>query len=284
MSRVYDILVRARDALSDHREERWSDDRLIRLIDDGQKDIAAHTRILKDTYKFYLQDDIHTYPLPENVYLITRVSHNGEFLPLVSYDKMDKDYTDWELTKAPRIHAMVYDRRNMHELRVYPIPEDAAPEDDPYEFENGDIPEFVGDEVFGVVTNIDNYTLNTVLGVVTDVFDPGIEEEYFSDIWGVVTHMSESDANVTVWYIRIPDTVTKDTDELEIPPMFDRALRYFVIANAYADDLDTANQQKSSAAYAQYERELRLIKSADTMDGMRTPKNTEASYRGAFDE
>ena len=40
MARIEEILVRVRDTLSDPNKERWSDERLLRLMDEAQKDVA----------------------------------------------------------------------------------------------------------------------------------------------------------------------------------------------------------------------------------------------------
>ena len=202
MARIDDILTKARDRLVDHDKQRWSDARLLRLVDEAQKDIAKHSKILKGDTSIQLAEGQHTYDLPSDVWLITRAAFADCEIPLTSYDQMDEqgrkevitdrdynayerhrgyniNYGDnygrvcWELTEGSRIEYVIYDNRDMDRIRVYPIPNaDIAAND--YTFSNdGDI-EFVGVEVFGVVIGIDDYTVATVFGVLTDLYDPAI--------------------------------------------------------------------------------------------------------------
>ena len=63
-TRIADILTRARDSLADPNKERWSDDRLLRLLDEGQKHFAREAKLLKATSIINLFPDQATYTLP----------------------------------------------------------------------------------------------------------------------------------------------------------------------------------------------------------------------------
>ena len=150
MSRIDDIILRTRDVLADLDQQRWTDAQLLRLVDDGQKDIATHSKILKSSYTFSLADGVHTYTLPDNIWLITRASdQDGCRLALISYDSMDEQVEKlgvtrthrnqqrfphtvnfdffpkycWETDTGKSPLALVYDNRNLNQIRVYPIPD-----------------------------------------------------------------------------------------------------------------------------------------------------------------
>ena len=380
--RIDDILTRARDSLVDHDKQRWSDERLLRLVDEAQKDIARHSKLLKGTYEFSLEVGVAEYELPDEVWLITRASFDGCELALITYDKMDEaarketikdhriternrgySFNDgygkvcWEQTTGATIEALIYDNRNIQDIRVYPIPDGAIAAsqytfqnagyldpsiyeaDSPYGVLTG-VPDtdelleelgvvvdadsilylitnpdscngatlvdnvdfnspfgltaeiidtiqevgFHGDELLGEVVGIDDYTLDTVYGFTTDLYDPTVDTEKFDSPYGVVTDTTESQSSIKIWYIRNPATLVSTDSELEIAPIFDTALRLYVVGNAFLDDNDAAYRQKGQEFLAFYDRELGIASSTSSSDGVRSPSTNQTSYRGPFDQ
>ena len=377
MSRIESILTRARDSLADHAKQRWTDARLLRLVDEAHKDIARHSKLLKGTYDIALSTDIHTYELPDDVHLITRAAYDNCEIALVSYDTMDeqakKDSLScerhttierrsfsptpcWELDSAGYVDRLVYDNRNMGEIRVYPIPDCSLVEND-YTFQQagyldhivdetnspfgilttlgsadallddfgvtvsaegvsyivtdlascngieaidevtltspyGVLSEltdsvlsvaFHGDEQLGVAVSIDGYNTDSVHGVITSLYDPAIASEEFKSAFGPVTGVNETDATVKIWYVRTPATLEFSTDSLELPPMYDTAIRLYVVGNAFLDDNDAANRQKGTDTLGMYDRELNLAQTVSSADGARNATTLTTSYRGPFE-
>lgn len=304
MSRISDILVKVRDTLADHAKQRWSDPMLLRILDEGQKDIAFHTRILKGTYTFNPQPGIAEYTLPDNVWIITRASFDDSRINLVTYDTMDEmadkgvsilfryngdtiyDFSsaarlDWDSVESNVIEALVYDNRNVENIRVYPIPNVDFSEFD-YTFSNAGTAEYIGDDVLGVVTAIDDYTLSSDFGVVSALYDPGVTIETFSSVFGVVTSIAESDHFLKIWYIRKPDTIVAVDDELEINASCDTALRLYIIGNAFLNDNDAAFASKAKDFLGLYDREIGILSNASSRDNVSNPRATETSYIGPF--
>ena len=383
MSRIDDILVRARDSLADHAKQRWTDDRLLRLVDEAQKDIARHSKLLKGTFDISLSIDVHTYELPEDMFLITRASFDDCEITLVSYDSMDEQakkdvlnrerydvterrlgrgFTDlstsacWELDSAGYVDRLIYDNRNMGEIRVYPTPDESIAFND-YTFQQAgyldptlyatDSPfgvltdvatpdtlidalgvtvdadsitylitdpdscngaelvddigfsspyglvaeitdniasvAFHGDEQLGVAVSIDGYNADSIYGVVTDMYDPDINDEEFKTVFGVLTGVNESIGLVRIWYIKLPKTLTDVKDDLELPTMYDTAIRLYVVGNAFLDDNDAAYRQKGTDTLTMYDRELNLAQTTSSQDGARNPAALTTSYRGPFE-
>ena len=311
-TRIENILLRARDTLADPNKERWSDERLLRILDEGQKDLCRQTKILKGTYEFVLEIGQAIYELPTDIWLITRASFNNEEIQLLTYDYMDesvrkqrlsRQYQDsrerghgysrpiddigqrrWELDESDQISALIYDNRNLNEIRVYPIPNTDIAENN-YEFENAGDVEFAGDEYFGVVTDLTGdpeYTFDSPFGVVTQLFDPAFKVEQI-DTYGVVTDIKDSSSSVHIWYIRLPNEVAEVTDELEIPTMFDTALKHYVIAHAFRDDLDVQYRDMAAESMTLYNRELEVANETQRRDGTRAATTFVSTYRGAFE-
>lgn len=377
-SRIQDIIIRARDTLGDASAQRWTNDRLLRLVSEAQRDIASHSRILKGFTTLNLAVGVHTYTLPEDVWLITRATFGEAKIPLYSHDDLDRivsisrdraetfnaRYTSsetiddnyykfkWQTDTGDEIEALIYDRREINKIRVYPIPnEDIA--DNIYTFANagyladiiyeantpygvwteaenldafvdnfgvttsasavnyiitdssscngieletdvtfsspfglvGEYTEtiksvqFHGDEALGVTTSVDDYNIGSVYGIVTEVCDSTIDRTTFSSVFGVVTNIAEAQGVVDIWYIRIPNEVTSDIEDLEIPAMFDKAIKHYVVANAFDDDLDTRYAEKSAKAFELYQRDLQLAIDTDRTDATRASQYTD-SYRG----
>lgn len=311
-TRIENILLRARDTLADPNKERWSDDRLLRILDEGQKDLCRQTKVLKGQYEFILEVGVHTYELPTNIWLITRASYANEEIQLYTYDNMDermrkqrlsRQYNDsrergqgyssaidyvgqsrWELDESDRINALIYDNRNLGEIRVYPIPNENIAESN-YTFENAGDVEFAGDEYFGVVTDITgnpDYTFDSPFGVVTQLFDPSIKSEQIDD-FGVVTDIVDSTGACNIWYIRLPDDITDVLDDLELPYMFDTALKHYVVSQAFRDDLDVQYRDMAAESFTLYKRELEIAQETNNSDGIRNAFATATTYRGGFE-
>ena len=384
-TRITNILTRVRDTLADPRKERWSDERLLRLLDEGQQDVAKQSKILKGTFDLSLSIDQAKYDLPDDLWLITRATFDDYEIPLVSYDLMDErarkavvadrntseherrngygtnlgdrwTRTNWELDTSSRIEALVYDNRNLNEITVYPIPnEDIA--ENAYTFQNSGFldpsitqtnspfgvltgvpdtdelldefgvtidadsvvfiitePEgcngvslvsdvgfdspfgliaeiedtistvgFKGDELLGVTVSIDDYTIDTVFGAVIDLYDPAIAVENFNSPFGVITGVNESVALVRIWYIKLPQILTSLDQDLEIPPMFDVALKHYVIGHALRDDIDTQYREMGAESIKLYGRELGIAQETNRTDGTRNAVNFTPTYRSGFE-
>ncbi len=221
MSRISDILLRARDTLADPNGERWSDPRLLRLLSEGQEDIAKQTRLLKGELDIETLAGESVYDLPSDVWLITRASFDGCKLPLHTHHELDElvrtrainqedvyysrrgrgsstsdfgfaDYC-WELDTGVDVEALIYDRRNADSVKLYPIPigDEAklvtvvtSPG-----FDYDLLPvDGVATEIEGLCPEIENF--DTLFGVVTDIIVSTITET--PSVFGVVVNVTDS--------------------------------------------------------------------------------------------
>jgi hypothetical protein len=335
MARIESILQKARYSLADPSKERYSDERLLDAISEGQRDIARQTRLLKDEIDVVLNLAQPIYSLPSDLWLITRASFDNEPIPLMSYDRMDAEDCSWYTRFGNKVEALVYDKRNMHEIRVYPRPDStytietySIVPDNPLVLDpNGltaeqlqtihDLIAQLGildtqnplplsliysaagsiidvqpsdnntSPVFGVVTSVDGITPQSMLGVLTGM---SLESDYkswpgeveFTSPFGVVTDMSVTMGLLHINYIKDPAPIRLVTDELLVSPIFDTALKYYVLAQAFSDDLDSQYQAKAGDAMAMYQRELQTVGyPTDETDGTRATQYTP-NYTGPF--
>ena len=310
-SRIEDILTRARDTLADPGKDRWTDERLLRLVDEAQEDIAKQTKLLKGTYDLSLVIGQAEYSLPDDLWLIVRATFDDYEIPLKSYDNMgeqarkttlsrpsqygvertsgysvnlDSSYSryNWEVEEGSTIEALIFDNRNIQSIRVYPIPSASIAESS-YTFENAGTVEYVGDELLGVSTSITDYSANSIYGVITSLYEPAIANEIFNSVYGVVTGVTESEVVVKIWYIKTPAALTTVTDELELPRMFDVAIKHYVIGHALRDDIDTQYREMGAESIAWYERELKIARDTSSTNATKNAVNHSSTYRGGFE-
>lgn len=279
-TRVADIITRARDTLADPKKERWSDDRLLRLLDEAQKDFARQTSLLKGYTNIPLIPFTATYSLPEDCWRITRAHYAERHLRLVSHEAMDELDQDWYTRQGSTVEALVFDQRNDSVIRCYPIPDDSSVAYN-YTFEQSDTPEYAGAGRFGVVTEFGDYTFDGVFGVTTSLFDPEITTESFDSPYGVLVDAGESTGNIAIFYIRDPARIKYITDELETSSRWDIALKHYVVGHAFLDDLDTQYQQRGSTSLTLYDRELNLAQRTSRSDSTAT-QQYETNYNGGL--
>lgn len=345
MTRIEKILSLARLTLADPDGDRYTDENLLLLLDEGHKDICRHTQLLHGREDIWLQEGEAYFDFPDDLWLVTRVTYDMQKLNLVSHTELDHvphssrraadfniDTSKWEDdTGYPE--AVVYDRRNMLQGRIYPIPDSSIVErnytfstelqneyqmgnifgvfvdvpDDVFVSTDGvttgiddftlsssygvlsnvnafglDAPrEFAGDEYLGVVVAIDKYTINSLYGIVVDLYDPSIRGETFNSLYGVIVDATEIKAPLTVHYIKNPKDITRTSDELDTPYMYDTALKYYVVGHAFLNDLDSQYQAKGAQQLAFYDRELQIANKTQARDGTRASQfNTD--YRRVF--
>lgn len=301
--------------MSDEEVERWTDARLLSLVSDAQEDIIFHTELLKTRVTISLIVGQAEYDLPSDCYRLLRASTDFHEVPMVSYTTMDEnarreiyaedtlDYGQrdrgfisrsdfdnrqitWEDTTGSEVEAVIYDNRDPSKIRFYPIPDDGIANAE-YTFENAGPLVYSGDEMLGVVTDMESdglsdYTFDSPYGVVTSLFDPFVEVEVMESIYGVVTQINETEGFVTIWYTKVPPTIATDQDDLLIPRMYDKALRYFIVSHAYDDDHDTRSETKSAKFGNLYLREFERAKKFGETDGIRGPHH-RTHYRSAFE-
>ena len=86
---VRDIIEAARYRLGDLDKTGWSNDRLVKLVDDGQKDICKTTSIYRRITYIPLANNQTLYSLPRDCYDVKRIEYGGKQLPIFSREDID---------------------------------------------------------------------------------------------------------------------------------------------------------------------------------------------------
>ena len=182
-TRIEKILAQARLTLADPKKERWDDETLISILNEGLIDFCQQTEILHERIKVPISIGEPFFSLPDNCWKLTRVLYESSSIPLISHTDLDERYynnsskdfgiqkggPDWELDKGIPL-AIVYDRRNMLQGRVYPIPDTPLKKVD-YLFSSVASETLYPTELFGVVSNYSAGNLVNSFGVVSDIGD-----------------------------------------------------------------------------------------------------------------
>lgn len=267
MSIAQDIIDGARDSLADPSKERWSDARLLRLLDEGQKYIARMYSLLHGESSVFLSTGQTIYGLASDLLIINRCTYLGKVLPLYTYDEMDNSDPGWAARTGSSIEALIYNNRNLQDIRVYPTPDDNFP-----------VTHITMDSPYGVATSVEGAT-GPAFGVLTDIAFTDEGQAQLKSVFGVV-----SDGNyleqLSVLYSRDPKTLVALTDQLDLPPMFDRALKLYVVGHAFSDDLDSKNQEKAAGALAMFENELAILGTRARQSNGKSSVGRTTSYRG----
>lgn len=273
MTRIENLLIDIRDSLADPNESRWSNDRLLRLINEAHKDMCMRAKILRDTTFVPIAIGTNTYTLQDNVYLIDKVVLNSTTLKLVTHSELDEKQPGWELdTGVPKY--IVIDKMNRKKLRVYPTPSNYNNQEDATVIFNP--------SPYGITTSINNTNTLTPYGVVTSVVLEN-ESTSFNSVYGVLTGQSLYLDTLVVYYIKKPDTIDSINSTLLIDSLFDKCIKFYVVGMALRDDMDTQNRTVGTEFLAYYDRDLNTLISDSTLDFTSTStQQYETRYNGGF--
>lgn len=178
-TRVEKLLSNARLTLADPKKERWDDDTLLAILNEAQVDFCQQTQILHERVDVPIIIGNPYFTLPDDCWMLTRVLYESSPLPLLSHKELDvttmsRRFVDfglptagsrWETVKGEP-QAIVYDRRNMLQGKVYPIP-DRSIKESAYTFVGTPSETFFTTELFGVATLFMDTTLVDDFGVVS---------------------------------------------------------------------------------------------------------------------
>jgi len=118
-----DIVLKARLSLGDMEADRWSDDRLLDLVDEAQKDVCLNTHLYrKDAYIPLIVGQC-IYDLPDDTLIVHRVQTLNQLLPFTTKDMMDSKSLQWRDERAELIELVMKDSIPMNKIEVYPVPD-----------------------------------------------------------------------------------------------------------------------------------------------------------------
>jgi len=252
MSTAAAIIDKARGILADEAKTRWTDTRLLDLLNEGIDQILIDTKILLEESTFVeLQAGLQSYNLASIALKVTRVEWNGENIPLILHKNMDNIRREWETVTGDTIQYAIHDQSDLTSFKVYPIP-------------NFDATRAVTTSNYGTITGI--YGGDAISMVYEDGIPTG----------ATLTEYLE------VFYIKkVVDLII--TDECPLDDIWDKALSHYIAAHALRINQDTMSRQLAAEELSIYTGMVAQRAKFKKRDSSNTSQRT-AKYVGVFNE
>jgi len=121
--KVQEVIDDVRYRLGDVDKSGWSDDRLLALINAGQRDLCRRASVYRRKVLIDLANYQAIYTLPDDCYNITRIERGGEQLPIYSRE-------DCEKVAIPHPSYAVKSNLNRSQIELEPVPTEVSTYDD----------------------------------------------------------------------------------------------------------------------------------------------------------
>jgi hypothetical protein len=220
-----EVITKARYTLSDLDKSRWSDDRLLSLLNDAILDVALTTRIYNSSSYIKLQKDVANYNVNDFAIKIERVEYLNKPLNKLSFNQMDSLYgNNWQIKRSDNLEAIVYDLKHSGEFILYPIPTLGA----------------------------NSITSNSDYGIITGLSYQDATLEIRDNFGGIAEPDYEN--YLKLYYVKAPTQLISLDNSLD--NVVDRtmlsSLAHYVSGAALRDNMDTRNRQMGNEEIAQY--------------------------------
>lgn len=251
--KAYDILSKVRYSLSDVDKERWSDLRLISLLNDAILDLALTTKLYSSSAFIRMQRNVSTYNVSNFALKLDRVEYLDSPLYFSTYAEMDRS-SSWQSVTSEIPTHIIYDLKNAGEFIVYPIPTIGSED-------------FYTDtsSVYGIITSI-NYSNDSYNPIMVDSFGE-VSPPYIEEC-------------LKLFYTSKPTKVTSVTQDLDtvIDDFIVPAIVKYMCGNAFRDSMDTQNRQVGNEELVRYEMDKTSLINNKMINFSK--KIRETTYRG----
>ena len=125
--REQDIISEARITLNDVSDNpRWSDERLMKLLSDGQDEMGKSIPLLTSKCTITTTPGQTEYRLPEDSVKLLRASHVSTALQLLSYDEIERVSIGWE-DDYGTVASIIVNALSQQTIRPYPMSKVSEP-------------------------------------------------------------------------------------------------------------------------------------------------------------
>lgn len=121
MNRVEEIIKRCRYLLADMDGDRWNDERLLMLLDEGQKLIVRKTNFLRSTSLFEIDENNNKVKLPDDFQALDTILYADSPLSVTDSYTADNEIKGWE-TNIGNPQFAIVDMTDKGQLYVTPRP------------------------------------------------------------------------------------------------------------------------------------------------------------------
>jgi len=208
-----EIIDEARLILSDVDSDRWSDARLISLLNNCLKDLSKNTILFTNTGYAAIVDQVVDYDLALTTVKIHRIEYNDEPLKMLTFEEMDKKKYQWQLDTGDKPTAIIYNKQNQGQFKIYPIVSNA---------QDGNI---VFSQSYGIVTAITYSDL----------------EILFSDILGDLGSYVDT-GTLKIFYTRKHVKITDINDVVNLDDLILSTIAHYIAGHALRDNGDVQNR------------------------------------------
>lgn len=219
-----DVITSARYTLSDLDKKRWSDTRLIGLLNDGLSDVAKTTTLFIGDVFVGISDLVVDYDLSDRAIKIERIEYLDTPLPIYSFEEMDERCPGWQLKTGDKPEAVIVNHQNQACFKIFPIVENA---------ENSNV---VFTQVFGIVTNISYSDIQPIL----------------VDNYGDIGSLAAT-GYLRVYYVRKHAKVTALGDTVAVSDVALEPLGHYVAGRALRDNQDVQNRAMAAEELKLYQ-------------------------------
>lgn len=222
MTRVSDIIKNARDSLAEQTPKRWSSERLLRALTEGQTKIAQELLSITEKGTIDMCAGHHTYKLDTTNILtggravaISAIrNHADKACRFVTTTIMDEIDADWRTAIGADITHIIYNKQKPLIFRVYPIPTTSKLKL-PDVFNTTDNPITAAATVCRPIATLSNFNIAAEIAPI----------------------------KMLVEFYHVPPPIIDFTDtNLLIPNVFDIALKHYVVGITIRDDMDKQNR------------------------------------------
>lgn len=251
MSRITSILDNVRIDLGDIKEERYSDDLLIRHLNTCISDFVLATKCLRERLYVGLSVSAAIYDLRPYALEFLRTEYLGRNIEAKSYVELDNIDKDWQSTIGTEVKYITFDHLTKGMFRIYPRVEGA----------------------------LDIVTQNNVYGGLIDI-TIGDDDYQIPSIEDIASNLEKYIVLYVVKKPKIVSKLTPDT-ELELHSMYDRAMELYISAMCLRSDTDALNRQYGNEQLQLYVNYVESCKISDSVDS-NSIQDRIVEYRGAF--
>tara|TARA_B110000211_G_scaffold234725_1_gene305884 strand:+ start:1148 stop:1882 length:735 start_codon:yes stop_codon:yes gene_type:complete len=213
------ILDASRFILSDQLKTRWSDARLIQLLNDGLKDVSMQTDFFVSEVLLTLLNNVTTYDISDRAVRISRIQYLEDNLPFISRTGMDRIHSNWETATGTVPTKIIYTEQSVGKFTVYPIVANSQN---------------------------DNIVQTTQYGIITDIS--------YSDTQPIIATTGVTAGYLRVFYSKKHIDITAITDTIDMNEFIVEPLSHFVAGKALRDNMDTQSRSVGQEELLNYQR------------------------------
>jgi len=219
-----EVLRDVRYKLADTSVNRWSDDRLLSLLNEGILDLAKNTILFIEEIFYPIPSLVGDIDLTSKAIKILRAEYLDDPITFYSFDEADRKFGSlWQQDKGTAVKGLIYGKQRSMILKQYPL------------LETSYNPHIVYNSNYGIITDISYSDIAPVL----------------TGNYGDIAFIPDS-ALIKFYYIRKHDRITDVNATLYIDELIKPMLVHYITGQAFKDNQDVQNINRGNEELQQY--------------------------------